>query len=92
MRGPDGYPTNATGVLRSARGEALRVYFYFRARDGGFAVPAVGAINAGPIDIHKALAPGRYELEISKEGFQTETVPVAVEAGRTTSLVVRLER
>ena len=63
-------------------------------RHGGFlrAVPAVGAINAGPIDIHKALAPGRYELEISKEGFQTETVPVAVEAGRTTSLVVRLER
>ncbi|MCP3918972.1 MAG: carboxypeptidase regulatory-like domain-containing protein [bacterium] len=74
----------ATVTLRDARGRECAVHFELVHPDGSVHGGRSRLDRAGVYDVVPALAPGRYELELSCVGLDPSVMPVRVEAGETT--------
>jgi hypothetical protein len=91
-----GNPLPARCVLHDATGATVPVRFFVvqESEEG-----EIASVSASDDKLHKQLshvdpplAPGRYDVELSMDGFLPEFVPVTIAAGRTTSVSVTLER
>ena len=87
-RTPDGKAVEARCTIRNASGEKLDVWFFER-HEGGWS-SGTGSLGTGPTYVDPALAPGTYTIELSFKGYKDEVRTVAVEAGATTVVEVKL--
>jgi hypothetical protein len=92
LTGPDDEPIRAPCTIRDQAGNPVPVTF--RAHYGGGTMMSSRRriTGGGPNEVEPALPPGRYRVEIAREGYRPLSVAVEIRAGSTASLDLALEK